>query len=235
MTGSLTSPLLIRIGRGAQPCSVLLPPAGGGIGPYLGVAAHLAGLGAVHGIRASGLARGERPDADVASMVDRYWDVLAGLGVPKLLFGWSLGGSLAWELAARFAEDGDRPAVVLVDSPAVPEEVDGRSRTGLREQIIGSTPVSAGEADLVEQTADAHVTAALAYRAQRTYDGPALLISCTRENAEHAEAWRRLGTDLRTREVDCGHFEVLHGENLTAVLGHVDEFVTALPISEEER
>ncbi|WP_424186729.1 thioesterase domain-containing protein [Actinokineospora sp. G85] len=234
MTDSLTSSLLVPIGGGAGPASVLLPPAGGGIGPYLGVAAHLAGRGPVHGVRAAGLAPGERPDTDVAVMVDRFWSALAPLGAPDLLFGWSLGGCLAWELATRYAAGGHRPAVVLVDSPAVPETVAEHDRAGLRERIVGSTPFSGTETDLLERTADAHVTAAMDYRAARTYDGPALYIACTEENPAHVRAWRRLGADLAVREVHCGHFDVLHGPHLAEVLDHIDDFLGALPRGAEQ-
>ncbi|MEV0704757.1 thioesterase domain-containing protein [Saccharopolyspora sp. NPDC050389] len=224
MTGALAEPsLLVPIKRGTGPLSVVLPPAGGGIGPCLGVAAHLARRGPVHGVRASGLMAGERPDAAVPAMVERYWAVLEPLGAPSLLFGWSLGGSLAWELALRYAERGRRPAVVMVDSPAVPEPVEADQRGRLRDVIAGQA-----DDERVRATTDAHITAASNYRARQRYPGPALLVACLRENPDHAKAWRNLAGHLRTAEVDCGHFEVLERPHLAPVLGHLDEFLNTL-------
>ena len=162
MSGALARPsLLIPVKRGSGSPSVVLPPAGGGIGSCLGVAAHLARRGPVCGIRASGLMPGEDPDHDVAAMVQRYWEVLHDIGTPRLLLGWSLGGALAWELALRYAESGHQPAVVMIDSPAVPEFVSPLDRAALRRTIAGES----GEERLLA-TADAHITAATAYHVE---------------------------------------------------------------------
>lgn len=224
MTGALArTSLLVSVKRGTGPLSVVLPPAGGGVGPCLGAAAHLARRGPVQGVRASGLMAGEEPDTAVAAMVERYWAALEPLEVPSVLFGWSLGGSLAWELALRYAEIGRRPAVVMVDSPAVAEPVTEQQRDHLREVIAAGTTDES-----VRTTTDAHITAASGYQARQCYPGPALLVACRRENPAHAAAWRNLAGHLRIAEIDCGHFEVLANPHLTEVLGHLDEFLNTL-------
>ncbi|MZE79644.1 thioesterase domain-containing protein [Streptomyces xinghaiensis] len=220
-------------GRGLARRSVLLHPAGGGIGPYLGIALQLSRRSAVYGLRAAGLMAGERPDRSVPGMVRRYLRLVDGLGgPPDLLLGWSLGGTLAWELASVFAERGHRPRVVMIDSPAQPVAHDAERYGSLRERVTAAAGVAphGPDAALVARTTDAHIAAVGTHRVRSAHDCPTLLITCTGgtgggNNSAHLATWRALSSDLRVREIPCGHFEVLTPARLPAVLEHLTAFL----------
>ncbi|HZG04689.1 MAG TPA: thioesterase domain-containing protein [Streptomyces sp.] len=228
-------PLLTPVsnGRGPGPRSVLLHPAGGGLGPYLGIALQLSRRGAVHGVRAAGLMTGEEPDRSVPAMVRRYLALVDGLGEPPgLLLGWSLGGVLAWELASVLAGRGHRPRVVMIDSPALPVAHDPGERRTLRDRVLESAGAAphGHDAALVARTTDAHLEAVGAHRVRSAHDCPTLLITCTGgasggNDSAHLAAWRALAADLRVREIPCGHFEVLTPRHLPAVMDHLTAFL----------
>ncbi|MFT7836823.1 alpha/beta fold hydrolase [Saccharothrix sp. BKS2] len=218
MTTAHRTDLLVPLAAGDGAPTLLLHPAGGGVGPYLGLAAELAARGPVHAVRAAGLLPGERPDDDLPTMVERYAALVDR--PPALLLGWSMGGVLAWELAARFAERGARPAVVLVDSTADPEPGDDR----LREQVVASAGFAPTEdaRERVAAVTDAHLGAMSRHRVRSRYDGPALLVRCP-DNTD--TRWPSLARDLRTRHLACGHFEVFAPEHLATLVTHVKEFL----------
>ncbi|MFP3992604.1 alpha/beta fold hydrolase, partial [Streptomyces sp. E11-3] len=209
--------------------SVLLHPAGGGVGPYFPVARQLSRLGPVSALRASGLLPGERPDDSVPEMTRRYLTLLDGLEEPPdLLFGWSLGGVLAWELAAALAVRGQRPRVVMIDSPAVRVPVTPQEAAALRELVRASSglALSDGDTERVTRTTDAHIKAVRAHEVRPRHDCPTLLMPCTDEdNTPHLARWRSLAADLTVRPLPCGHFDVLTPPHLTAVLGHLSQFL----------
>ncbi|WP_409462161.1 alpha/beta fold hydrolase [Amycolatopsis sp. GA6-003] len=207
---------------------VVLPPAGGGFLPYLGLAAALVEHGDVHAVRARGLAAGEDPDTDVPAMVTRCLAAISGLSsVPAVLAGWSLGGVLAWHVAAHLAaHEGHRPAVVLLDSfVRLPPDSDLAAFT---QSIVDGWPAALPEADRnrLRRTATAHVRAAAGHEVTVPYAGPALLLACgdgpvRRQRAE----WERLSSQLRTEVVDGDHFGLLVSKRLPAVAGHVGGFL----------
>lgn len=218
MTTARQADLLVELAAGDGAPTLLLHPAGGGIGPYFGIAAELAARGPVRAIRAAGLLPGELPDDDLTAMADRYAALVDQ--PPALLFGWSMGGVLAWELAARFAERGARPAVVMVDSTADPEPVDDR----LREQVVASAGFAptAADRDRVAAVTDAHLRAIDRHRVRARYDGPALLVRCP-DNTD--TRWPELAPRLRTRRLDCGHFDVFAPDHLPTLVAHTKEFL----------
>ncbi|ATY15324.1 thioesterase [Amycolatopsis sp. AA4] len=207
---------------------VVLPPAGGGFLPYLGLAATLAEHGDVHAVRATGLAAGEEPDTDVPAMVSRCLAAIRGLpAAPAVLTGWSLGGVLAWHVAAHLAaHEGHRPAVVLLDSFArLSPDADLAAFT---QSIVDGWPASLPEADRnrLRRTATAHVRAAAGHQVSVPYAGPVLLLACGDGPVPRQRAdWERLSSRLRTEVVDGGHFGLLAEERLPAVAGHVDGFL----------
>jgi pimeloyl-ACP methyl ester carboxylesterase len=214
-TASPASLLVPFGGRGHTSRTVLLHPEGGGLGPYLGVAALFGPRGPVYGVRAAGLLPGETPDADVPAMVGRYHALLRDTGPPDVLFGWSLGGVLAWELAARLAEEGHRPRVIMVDAPARPRP-GGPALAGLG--AIGP------HRDLALRTANAHLDAMSRPTVLARYDGPALLLSCTDDTRDVA-MWRGLGARLRTTLLPGSHADVFTSRVLPVLSSAVTRFL----------
>ncbi|MEU3255139.1 alpha/beta fold hydrolase [Streptomyces sp. NPDC006997] len=226
--------LLVPLARRSGPLdSLLIHPAGGGVAQYLGVASRLARHGSVHAVRADGLLAGERPDDSIPEMVRRYLGLARGLTHrPKLLVGWSMGGVLAWELAARLAADGPAPAVVLIDSFAerqTAEDAVGDDLLAAVERSLGGPGEPNAETDRARATALAHLTACADYRVTARNTGPALLMTCASpRRAEQTGDWRRLAAWLTVRELPCGHFDVFQPAHQPHLLGHLDEFLARL-------
>lgn len=210
--------------------TVLIHPAGGGLGDYLALAARLGRRGPVYGLRGSGLAAGEQPDRSVAAMVRRYRHALLTLPTaPTLLAGWSLGGILAWELAGELATNGTRPAVVMIDSLALtlPGQRVNRSalHSAVRRYVVPGAEKSALNRAL--STADAHLEAAARHAVRTRHDGAALLLTCDGEEREHqVEHWTRGCPRLRHRQIPGGHFDVFGPAALPVMFGHLDKFLT---------
>ncbi|WP_328471496.1 alpha/beta fold hydrolase [Streptomyces sp. NBC_00448] len=230
--------LLMTLGRRSGPLdSVLIHPAGGGLGQYLRLARRLARHGTVYGIRAAGLLPGERPERSVPRMTAAYRELLDALPrPPALLAGWSLGGILAWELAAEAAAAGTAggtppPAVVMIDSHPELEP----DNALLRSHPLDSIEHSAGglssgfEPALLRSTAAAHLTAARAHRVRQPSDTPTLLLACASPDREAQIArWRSLATRLTVRDLDCGHFDVFTPPHHGQLLRHIQPFIDRL-------
>jgi thioesterase domain-containing protein len=164
-------------------------------------------------------------------MTDRYWSLLAELPEPpRLLFGWSLGGVVAWELAARLAGEGRRPRVVMVDSPAARIDRDPTAARRWRERVHASPAAgdSGVPADRAALTADAHLDAVVSYRAELRHDCPTLLMPCADEdNGDHLTVWREVATNLTVRPLPGDHFTAFDGERLPLLLNHLGAFLAS--------
>jgi thioesterase domain-containing protein len=233
-----SAPLLTTFGRRDGPLrTLLIHPSGGGLGQYMAVISHLSRRGPVHGIRGAGLQAGEEPDDSVPVMVDRYLPLLRTLPeVPDLLMGWSLGGVLAWELAVALAGEGRRPGVVMVDSFAEPWSACRTDPEELLARIVSpfSSP-EPGARNRLERTARAHVRAAAGHHASAHHDGPALLMPCSGgERDAQVAAWTRRSSQLITRDLPCGHFDVFQRTHRRLLVSHLDEFLGILTGASKE-
>jgi thioesterase domain-containing protein len=100
---------------------------GGTVHPYAPLATRLAPDFAVYGLQAPGLAPGSAPAASLDAMADAYLAAIRSAqpeGGPYRLSGWSMGGLVAYELARRLEQDGEKvDALVLLDAPfAMPDD-----------------------------------------------------------------------------------------------------------------
>lgn len=226
--------LITLVRRRDRPVCVMLPGAGGGLGPYLQLASFLGGSRSVYAVRAAGLLPGEQPETSVAEMADA---ALAAVGelVPSMIFGWSLGGTVAWELAVRLADRGITPDLVVVDASPLPRPATAEGDERVRSAILaglGPRP----EPQTVERvmaTLEAQMAALVGHRTERSYPGRVLLLMCPdtpestegfTERAEAVRRWRELAPDLRVESLSAEHFAVFDQEHLGELTGRIGEF-----------
>ncbi|WP_411122645.1 amino acid adenylation domain-containing protein [Streptomyces sp. x-19] len=134
--------LLVPLADGdpAQPPLFLVHPQGGDVCCYLELARGLGSRRKVYGIESVGYNTDEPPLHQVPDMVDRYLSELRSAAPhgPYLLAGWSFGGRVAFEIAARLEAEGEQVAFLgLIDTrapargPVRPQEENISGATGL--------------------------------------------------------------------------------------------------------
>jgi thioesterase domain-containing protein len=219
--------LVTLMHRGRRPSCVMLPGAGGGLHPYLRLAGFLGRTHNVYAVRAAGLVPGEEPEESVAAMAGSALEALDEARLqPSLVFGWSLGGVVGWELCVRLAARGVLPDLVLLDSSPLAVRTTAAAEARLLDRITAMLGPRAGDATVerVRRTVTAQVVALAGYRGEASYPGRVLLVRCTGPESEpetSVAAWRARAPDLSERWVDAGHYDVLdaaHHEDLTAAL-----------------
>lgn len=229
--------LITLVRRGSRPACVMLPGAGGGLGHYLQLAGALGQTGNVYGIRAAGLVAGEEPENRVGDMADSAVQALDDAGiVPELVFGWSMGGVIGWEVCVRLAERGVRPALVLLDSSPLRDEDTAESTNWLLDKVggmLGPRPDEESAARL-RRVVLGQLSAVAEYRAERSYAGRVLLVTCAGPEATReltVASWRKLAPDLREQHLDVDHYEVFRPEHWPALRDSLTPFVTPEPWS----
>jgi thioesterase domain-containing protein len=217
--------------RKDRPACVLIPGAGGGLAPYLRLGAHLGQVYNVYAVRAAGLVPDEPPEHAVKEMADGVLAALDGL-VPDVVFGWSMGGTVAWEVCASLAERGHHPALVMVDTSPFALPPDQERDDGIRDVIVGMLGPRPDEQTLLRVTAtfEAHIGALAGFETRRAYGGRVLLLVCGGDSdlADRPVAvrrWRTLATDLTTGSLSAGHFEVFDQEHLPQLAAAVGGFL----------
>ncbi len=105
--------VLLKAGAGAPPVFII-HGVGGNVVDILPTARRMAYPGAVIGIRARGLARGEVPHSSVEAMAADYLREIKARqpNGPYCLCGYSLGGLVAFEIARQLSESGDEVGFV---------------------------------------------------------------------------------------------------------------------------
>jgi thioesterase domain-containing protein len=231
MSVTLPGRLITLARRGDRPVCLMLPGAGGGLNSYLRLASHLGGCYSVCAVRAAGLLPGETPEDSVGAMADSAVAALDGRR-PALVFGWSLGGAVGWEVCVRLADRGLLPDLVIVDSSPLPRQSTAAGDERIRDIVVrglGPRP-DRGTVARVQHTVQAQVRALAGYAAERAYAGRVLLLVCPASDAdaeftdrdEAVRRWRELAADLRTVTLDADHYSVFdpaHLGRLTAEIG----------------
>lgn len=227
-------PLARRKGR---PGCVMIPGAGGGLIPYLRLSSFIGARYNVWAVRAAGLVPDEEPERSVPEMADGVLRALEPDGiVPDVVFGWSMGGTVAWEVCATLAEQGHFPDLVLVDCSPFGLKPDPERDATVRDVIVemlGPRP-DAATLQRVTGTFAAHIDALIGFDTLRRYPGRVLLLVCTGESdLSDPEAgiarWRELGADLTTGTVDTDHFRVFDQEYLPALTAQIGPFLDIEP------
>ncbi|MDY7093675.1 MAG: non-ribosomal peptide synthase/polyketide synthase [Acidobacteriota bacterium] len=156
-----TEPTLVPLASGGVGVPIfLVHPVGGTVLCYAELARHLGERHPVFGLQARGLDGEEPPRDRVETMAEAYLDEVLAVAPegPWVFGGWSMGGAVAWEMAAQLVRRGRQPGpVVLLDSriaeedEPVPtlEEVD-RALLAHLLQSATSLPEGAGSAGLEE-------------------------------------------------------------------------------------
>jgi amino acid adenylation domain-containing protein len=115
------SPLVDLGASGTGLPIILVHPIGGGVLCYNSLARCFDGRRGVLGLEADGLEGEAAPQADLVEMASRYVEAvrLKCSHGPYILGGWSMGGVVAFEMAAQLAAAGqEAPVVFLIDPPA---------------------------------------------------------------------------------------------------------------------
>jgi thioesterase domain-containing protein len=231
----MSTPRLFPIARrGDRPALVMVPGAGGGLVPYLRLGAFLGQTYNVYAVRAAGLVPDEEPEFSVPEMADSVLAALEPGGlVPEVVFGWSMGGLVAYEVCATLAERGQRPDLVMVDCSPFRLPHDPQRDAATREVIVGMLGPRPDEQTLerVTRTFHAHIGALTEHEARRHFDGRVQLLICTGasdldDDREAAVGhWRSVAPNLRTGSVDGDHFDVFDPEHLPQLSEAVGEFL----------
>ena len=141
--------VLLKAGAGSPPV-FFIHGVGGNVVEILPTARRMAYPGAVIGIRARGLARGEVPHTSVEAMAADYLKEIKARqpNGPYYLCGYSFGGLVAFEIARRLSESGDEVGLVgLFDTMMSPLRwplrawlsIIGRRIARLRRQLARGT------------------------------------------------------------------------------------------------
>ncbi|HYH80393.1 MAG TPA: amino acid adenylation domain-containing protein [Longimicrobium sp.] len=120
--GGDPSPLVAIRPTGTRRPLFLVHAAGGSVLAYAGLARRLGPDQPVYGLRARGLADGERPHASIAEMAADYLQALRAVQPrgPYHVAGWSMGAVIALEIARQLEDAGEAVALLAAIDPALP-------------------------------------------------------------------------------------------------------------------
>ncbi len=146
------SPLvLLRPAPGGRPF-FCVHPTGGGVACYGDLAGCWGDDRPLYGVQAVGLLDGRQALATIEAMAAHYLAAVRGVAPagPYLLGGWSLGGTVAFEMAQQLLRQGEETALVaLFDAPApgTGDAPDLADDAVLLADVLGLPPPAAAEPD----------------------------------------------------------------------------------------
>ncbi|MFI6210307.1 amino acid adenylation domain-containing protein, partial [Streptomyces sp. NPDC051041] len=158
---------------GTRPPLFCVHPWAGLSWPYSGLLSHLGGDRPLYGLQARGLARAEEPPASVGEMAEDYLARIREVRPegPYHLLGWSFGGLVAHEMAARLREAGEDVALLALLDSFPPDATAAVERTG-----ADGPPEDPAEGDVL-----ARLLRFLGHEAPRSPDGGPVAPEAARE------------------------------------------------------
>ena len=141
----IASPLVELQAGGSRNPLFCVHAAGGNVSGYGRLARALGSGQPLYGLRAQGLLEGEEPRRSVADMAAAYLDAVRSVRPrgPYRLLGWSSGGHVAFEMAARLIEAGESvDRLILLDTPSqMPREGAADERQLLLNLLEANSPL----------------------------------------------------------------------------------------------
>ncbi|WP_199272921.1 alpha/beta fold hydrolase [Streptomyces broussonetiae] len=222
----------IRLAGGEdRPGCLILPGAGGGLTPYVGLASVLGRSHSVDFVRPLGLMPGEEPETTVEEMAESVLGIVNRTATaPQLVVGWSLGALVAWEVCARLAEDEHRPDLVIVDSLPLPRVPEPGEDEWIRDKMVADLGPKADPQTVARmvRTFVAQAAALTDYATESSYPGRVLLLVCRPYDKAGREAavrrWRELAPNLDLAHLDAGHHDVFEPAHLPQLTEAIHAF-----------
>ena len=100
----------------------LIHPAGGQVFPYINLAHHLGSDQPCYGLQAKGVEEGQDPHMRIEDMAAHYIEALQTVQPegPYYLGGWSMGGTVAFEMAQQLHAQGQKVALLVLLDTRIP-------------------------------------------------------------------------------------------------------------------
>lgn len=213
----------------------LVHPVGGNVLCYVELARELGTDQPVYGLQAPGLVQGEGVLASVEELAELYIAAIRKLQRhgPYYLGGWSFGGIVAYEMARRLSDSGEKVAsVVMIDSHLIhPDMREPTSEATLLAafakdiSVISGSPIDpASLAGSPQMTSAFEVFKANSVALRRWqpshFSGRVLLISARTGGGPSlsAEVWGQAAPLLEVAEVDGDHYSIMSGNGLEQVV-----------------
>jgi pyochelin synthetase len=173
-----SSSRLVRLASGAMPPFFCVHPIGGNVMCYVDLTRCLGDVRACYAMQARGMYGEATPFTDITTMAAHYLDEIRTVQAhgPYLLGGWSMGGTVAFEIAQQLRAQGEATGMlVLIDAEtsAVADSV-AHSERGL--PALGQIPpdVNGDQLRYLLDVVTNNDRALKAYR-ERSYFGPVTL------------------------------------------------------------
>ncbi|MEQ9843088.1 amino acid adenylation domain-containing protein [Pectobacterium brasiliense] len=138
--GSQTQAARVTINRGQpedNPTLLLIHPAGGNVLCYSGLARELGERYPIYGIQVPDFSINQPYNADIKALAAFYLSEAGDIVHHSrlVLGGWSLGATIAFEMAQQLAKKGITPTVLVLDQPAPEINIDGSADMNEAERL----------------------------------------------------------------------------------------------------
>jgi thioesterase domain-containing protein len=226
-------PTIVRLATGGARPFFCVHPIGGNVMCYVDLARCLGGARDFYGIQAPGLQGGAAPFTDVHAMAAHYLEQIRAVQPqgPYLLGGWSMGGTVAFEIARQLAAQGEATQqLVLIDTET--STVAASDCSAVRQPHPAyEIPAGADPAQLERLYAvfTSHDRALAAYR-ERPYAGPLTLIRAHEQPDGRGDdlGWNEFAVGgLRIRGVPGNHYTMLQRPNVDALAAELRQCLEA--------